>query len=130
LVVALGAMTAGGAALLVAAQWHSLVLAAVPMFVFMSAVGVVLPNTMALAMDLHPERAGAASALMGAGQSAFGAIVAPLVGLAGDRSAVPVAVAMTGAAAGALLVLVTATRGAARTWAVPAQPAAVLTPDD
>jgi len=108
--VALCVMTAGGGGLLVAAHWHSLVAAAAPMFVFMSALGMALPNTTALAMDLHPERAGAASALMGAGQSMFGAAVAPLVGLAGDRSAIPMALAMTCAAAGALLVLATAAR--------------------
>jgi DHA1 family bicyclomycin/chloramphenicol resistance-like MFS transporter len=96
--------------LLLASRWHSLLAAAVPLFVFMSALGMVLPNTTALALDLHPERAGAASALLGAAQSLCGAIVAPLVGLAGARSATPMAIAMTAAAAGGALAFLVVAR--------------------
>jgi DHA1 family bicyclomycin/chloramphenicol resistance-like MFS transporter len=109
---ALVVLVAAGVALVIAARWHSLLAAAVPLFVFMSALGMVLPNTTALALDLHPERAGAASALLGSAQSLCGAIIAPLVGLAGTRSATPMAVAMTGAAASGMVAFWTVARRA------------------
>jgi DHA1 family bicyclomycin/chloramphenicol resistance-like MFS transporter len=96
--VALVVLVGAAVGLLFAARWHSLLAVAVPLFVFMSALGMVLPNSQALALDLHPDRAGAASALLGAAQSLCGAITAPLVGLAGTLSATPMAVAMTAAA--------------------------------
>jgi DHA1 family bicyclomycin/chloramphenicol resistance-like MFS transporter len=114
---ALVVLVAAGVALVVAARWHSLLAAAVPLFVFMSALGMVLPNTTALALDLHPERAGAASALLGSAQSLCGAIIAPLVGLGGTRSATPMAVAMTVAAAGGMVAFWTVARRA-RAFAV------------
>ena len=55
------------------------------LFVMVSAVGLALPFASVLAMDLHREIAGAASALLGTLQYALGAITAPLVGL-GDRT--------------------------------------------
>jgi DHA1 family bicyclomycin/chloramphenicol resistance-like MFS transporter len=100
--------------LLLGTHWHSLPAAAVPLFVFMSVLGMVLPNTTALALDLHPERAGAASALLGAGQSLCGAVIAPLVGLGGDRSATPMALAMTVGAVGGMLAFLLVARRAGR----------------
>jgi DHA1 family bicyclomycin/chloramphenicol resistance-like MFS transporter len=85
----------------------------------MSALGMVLPNTTALALDLHPVRAGAASALLGAAQSLCGAVVAPVVGLAGSGTATPMALAMTAAAAGGLVAFL----GIARRAAPAGQPA-------
>jgi DHA1 family bicyclomycin/chloramphenicol resistance-like MFS transporter len=108
--VALVWLLAAGAGVLVATRWHSLVAVAVPLFGFMAALGMVLPNTMALALDLHPERAGAASALLGAAQSLLGAAAAPLVGLAGEDTATPMALTMTAAAVGALVAFFTTGR--------------------
>lgn len=108
--VALVWLLVAGIMVLVATGWHSLVAMAVPLFGFMAALGMVLPNTMALALDLHPERAGAASALLGAAQSLLGAAAAPLVGLAGEDTAVPMALTMTAAAAGALVAFLVASR--------------------
>ena len=54
------------------------------------------------AVAAAPRAARAASALLGALQFGFGAAVAPLVGLGGDRTAVPMAAAMTVAGLGAL----------------------------
>jgi DHA1 family bicyclomycin/chloramphenicol resistance-like MFS transporter len=75
----------------------------VPMFVIVSSLSFVLPNSTALALADHPEVAGTASALLGVGQFLIGAIVAPLVGAGGTASAVPMAAVMTGAALAALL---------------------------
>lgn len=75
-----------------------------PLFVVVSSLGLVLPNAGALAMDLHPESAGTAAALLGTSQSVVGAVAGPLVGAAGAGSAVPMAVVMTAGAVGAALV--------------------------
>lgn len=63
----------------------------VPLFVVVSAVGVVMPNSTALALTDHPDAAGSASALLGMLQFVIGAGVAPLVGVAGKHTAVPMA---------------------------------------
>lgn len=59
------------------------------LFVMVSAVGLVLPTSSALALADYPDLAGAASALLGLGQFVLGAVVAPLVGIAGTRTAIP-----------------------------------------
>ncbi|MEJ2859522.1 multidrug effflux MFS transporter [Actinomycetospora flava] len=57
-------------------------------------VGLVLPSATTLALADHPDHAGSASALLGTSQFLVGAGTAPLVGLAGSRSAVPMAATM------------------------------------
>jgi DHA1 family bicyclomycin/chloramphenicol resistance-like MFS transporter len=74
----------------------------VPMFVIVSSLSFVLPNSTALALADHAEVAGTASALLGVCQFLIGALVAPLVGAGGTGSAVPMAAVMTAAALGAL----------------------------
>ncbi|MFI6148893.1 Bcr/CflA family efflux MFS transporter [Streptomyces sp. NPDC051109] len=61
------------------------------LFVLMSAMGVVLPNTNALALMRTPHAAGSASALLGTSSFLVGAIASPLVGIAGEDTAVPMA---------------------------------------
>jgi MFS transporter, DHA1 family, multidrug resistance protein len=75
----------------------------VPMFVIVSSLSFVLPNSTALALSDHAEVAGTASAVLGVGQFVIGAIVAPLAGAGGTDTAVPMAAVMTGAAAAALV---------------------------
>jgi DHA1 family bicyclomycin/chloramphenicol resistance-like MFS transporter len=75
----------------------------VPMFVIVSSLSFVLPNSTALALADHPEVAGTASALLGVGQFLIGAVVAPIVGAGGTQSAVPMAAVMTVAALAALV---------------------------
>jgi len=67
----------------------------VPMFLVVSSLPFVLPNSMALALTDHAAVAGTASALLGASQFLIGALVAPLVGAGGTQSAVPMAAIMT-----------------------------------
>jgi MFS transporter, DHA1 family, multidrug resistance protein len=79
------------------------------LFVMVSALGLVFPTATALAMADYPDRAGAASSLLGLGQYVFGAVVAPLVGIAGEDTAVPlgvVALAASTCASGVFLALV------------------------
>jgi MFS transporter, DHA1 family, multidrug resistance protein len=91
----IAANAAGGVALL---ALNRLGLAAVlpALFVVVASIGFVLPNATALALSGHREIAGAASAVIGLLQFAVAGIVAPLVGLGGARSAVPMAAAMAG----------------------------------
>ena len=64
------------------------------LFVMVSSVGMVLPNAAALALADHPRTAGSASALLGLTQFAAGALAAPLAGVAGSQSALPMAIVM------------------------------------
>ena len=88
--VATGA--AGAALLLVAVLTDApvgVLLAA--LFLVVASIGLVSPNATALALADHPRNAGAASALLGTSQFLLGAAVAPLVGLAGEENALPMA---------------------------------------
>ncbi|TFE38469.1 Bcr/CflA family efflux MFS transporter [Streptomyces sp. ICN441] len=72
------------------------------LFVLMSAMGVTLPNTNAQALMRAPHAAGSASALLGTSSFLVGAIASPLVGIAGETTAVPMAVVQLVCALGAL----------------------------
>ena len=72
-----------------------------PMMVYLFGVGLVMPQAMASALQPFPERAGAASSLVGFAQMTFGAIVGVALGRSlGSESvlALPVAVAFFGVA--------------------------------
>jgi DHA1 family bicyclomycin/chloramphenicol resistance-like MFS transporter len=94
LAVGLVGMTASGMALLITAILHvgglGTVLAC--MFVVLTSLGFVMPNASALALNDFPQAAGSASALLGILQFGAGAVVAPLVGLGGKHTIVPMAV--------------------------------------
>jgi DHA1 family bicyclomycin/chloramphenicol resistance-like MFS transporter len=64
------------------------------LFVMVSSVGMVLPNAAALALADHPRTAGSASALLGLTQFATGALAAPLAGVGGSHTALPMAIVM------------------------------------
>ncbi|WP_328678527.1 Bcr/CflA family multidrug efflux MFS transporter [Streptomyces sp. NBC_00322] len=75
---------------------------AVGLFVLMSAMGLVMPNTNALALLRTPHAAGSASALIGTSAFLIGSIASPLVGIAGEQTAVPMALVQLTCALGAL----------------------------
>ncbi|MFY1598353.1 multidrug effflux MFS transporter [Micromonospora sp. WMMD737] len=106
----LGVGLLAAAVLLAGALLGSLPLVAVALFVFMGSLGMVMPNGTALALDRHPAHAGTAAALLGTIQSLVGAMAAPLVGLGGEGSAVPMAVVLAGAAVASLAVVGTLAR--------------------
>ncbi|GAA1364099.1 multidrug effflux MFS transporter [Streptomyces beijiangensis] len=62
------------------------------LFVLMSAMGLAMPNTNAQALMRTPNAAGSASALLGTSTFLLGAVASPLVGIAGEGTAVPMAV--------------------------------------
>ncbi|MEV0492791.1 multidrug effflux MFS transporter [Streptomyces atratus] len=79
-----------------------LVPVAAGLFVLMSAMGIATPNTNAQALMRTKHAAGSASALLGASSFLIGAAASPLVGIAGDETAVPMAVVQVVCAVGAM----------------------------
>ncbi|MEU7410878.1 multidrug effflux MFS transporter [Streptomyces sp. NPDC042638] len=69
-----------------------LVPVAAALFVLMSAMGITLPNAQSLALLRTRHAAGSASALLGTSSFLVGAVASPLVGIAGEHTAVPMAV--------------------------------------
>lgn len=76
----------------------------IALWVMVSAVGLVFPTATTLALADYPHQAGRASSLLGLGQYIAGALVAPLVGLAGEDSAVPLGVVVVGTSLSAAVV--------------------------
>lgn len=72
----------------------SLYLILIPLFFVVSSVGVVSTTGFTLAMQNHRKSAGSASALLGVLSLIFGGSVAPLVGLGGGNSAIPMGIVM------------------------------------
>ncbi|MGW4687573.1 Bcr/CflA family multidrug efflux MFS transporter [Streptomyces sp. NPDC004244] len=89
-----------------------LVPVAAALFVLVTAMGMVLPNTNALALMRTPHAAGSASALLGTASFLVGAVASPLVGVAGEDTAVPMAVVQVACALLALACLL----GMSRPW--------------
>lgn len=81
----------------------------VPIFVYMTCMGVVLTGSFALAMEGQENRAGSAGSLLGALPMFIGAVVAPLVGW-DETTAVPMGALLLGTSALGLLVMSTMTR--------------------
>jgi len=69
-----------------------------------SPVGLVFPSATTIALADYPHQAGRASSLLGLGQYIAGALVAPLVGLGGEGTAVPLGLVVVGASLLAVLV--------------------------
>lgn len=94
LIRGLSATAAGGVGLLAVVASGKLGMAAVLacLFVVVSSLGFVMPNATALALTNHPQEAGTASALLGVFQFAVGALVAPLVGIGGAHTALPMGI--------------------------------------
>ncbi|WP_062385559.1 multidrug effflux MFS transporter [Demequina iriomotensis] len=71
---------------------------AIPLFVAVSSLGLVLGNATALALGAVPAAAGAASAVLGAAQFGLAALVSPLVSIGGGATAAPLALVMVACA--------------------------------
>ncbi|MEU6126193.1 multidrug effflux MFS transporter [Streptomyces sp. NPDC047123] len=82
------------------------------LFVLMSSMGLTLPNTQSLALLRTPHAAGSASALLGTSSFLIGAVASPLVGIAGEDTAVPMAVVQLVCALAAIACFV----GLCRPW--------------
>jgi MFS transporter, DHA1 family, multidrug resistance protein len=82
----------------------------VPLAFVLACCGLALPNTPALALSRHGEAAGTAAAMLGSVQFGVGAVTAPLVGVLGTGTAVPMAAVIFGGAGLAAVLLLTVVR--------------------
>jgi DHA1 family bicyclomycin/chloramphenicol resistance-like MFS transporter len=73
------------------------------LFIVVSSVGLVMPNATALALADHPRVAGSASGLLGVMQFIVGAATAPLVGVGGTDTALPMALTIAALGVGGAL---------------------------
>ncbi|MEU8949027.1 multidrug effflux MFS transporter [Streptomyces sp. NPDC048489] len=116
LAAGLGLVALGATALLLMSSGVfgevGLVPVAAALFVLMSAMGLALPNTQALALMRVRHAAGSASALLGTSSFLIGAVASPLVGIAGEHTAVPMAVVQLAA----VLVAVVCFMALCRPW--------------
>jgi MFS transporter, DHA1 family, multidrug resistance protein len=88
---------------------------AVPFFLVVAGMGVILPDLTALALSLHPDVAGTASAYFGGLRLGLGALAMPLIGIGGAVTATAVTLLMAVSAVAALaLFLATAQRARGR----------------
>ena len=69
--------------------WGGLMGLVIPLFLFVSATGLIVANSIAGALGSFPERAGAVSALIGAIQYGTGILGSALVGLFADGTPWP-----------------------------------------
>ncbi len=110
LIAALALEVVAGVVALVAALAGSLVGLAIGMFLLVGSIGMSTPNAIALALDRHAERAGAAAALLGGLQLMVSAVAAPLAGLGDPGHGAPMAALILAFAVVALLTVVVARR--------------------
>jgi DHA1 family bicyclomycin/chloramphenicol resistance-like MFS transporter len=100
----LTAQALGAVALLVVVAAGGGVWGIVPLlFVVVASLGLVMPNATALALADHPRVAGSASGLLGVMQFIVGAATAPVVGVAGTTTALPMALTIAVLGVGAVL---------------------------
>ena len=102
----LGSMVAGAVTLFAVVLIPRAGLAAVmpPLAVVAFSWGFIQPNTLALAFTPHPTLAGSASALIGVAQFTSGALLAPIVGIGSDHSALAMVIVIGVCALAAALV--------------------------
>ena len=106
------AALAAGIAMLTGAIWFGapLPLAIVCFFVLMAAQGFILTNGGALASVEVPDHPGTGSAVLGFVQWIAAGAIAPIAGLGGEHTAVPMAVLMTAGAAVSMIGLLVVAR--------------------
>ncbi|MFC4323034.1 multidrug effflux MFS transporter [Litchfieldia salsa] len=93
-----------GAILLVAILLKAPIVAiAIPIFFLVMCIGIIATSSFALAMESQGHIAGSASALLGVLPFMLGSITAPLVGIAGEHTAVPMGITILSASFLALL---------------------------
>ena len=111
--VGLAATGAAGILLLIGALWWGtpLIVAVVAFFLLMSAQGLIGPNAGALASAQVPAHPGTGSAVLGFLQWCTAGVVAPLAGLGGEQTAVPMALIILVLVGGSLTALFALTQG-------------------
>ena len=93
-----------GAVLLVAFLLKApLLVIVVPIFFLVASIGIIATTSFSLAMETQGHIAGSASALLGLLPFILGSLTAPLVGIAGEYTAIPMGVVILSASLMALL---------------------------
>jgi DHA1 family bicyclomycin/chloramphenicol resistance-like MFS transporter len=96
--------TTAGTILLIALLLKAPLLAvAIPIFFLVASIGIIATTSFALAIETQGHIAGSASALLGLLPFVLGSITSPLVGVAGEYSAIPMGVVILSASLLALL---------------------------
>ncbi|MCY9669608.1 multidrug effflux MFS transporter [Paenibacillus alginolyticus] len=104
LLFGLGLAGAASIAVLLVAIFHGPLYALViPLVFFVAAIGITSTAAFPLAMESQGHMAGSAAALMGVIPFLLGAVVSPLVGIAGEGTAVPLGVIILTTSAAAML---------------------------
>jgi MFS transporter, DHA1 family, multidrug resistance protein len=100
LTVGMGIMLLAAALFLVVVPFRGAGVAVfmIPVCLLMLSWGFIPPDTIALALTDHPDVAGSASACLGASWFAIGALAAPLAGIGGNDTALPMAIVIAGCA--------------------------------
>jgi DHA1 family bicyclomycin/chloramphenicol resistance-like MFS transporter len=115
LVIGTATSAMGGVGVLAAVVFDLGLAALLPgFFLVVASLGLVLPNSSALALADHPRTAGSASALLGLAQFAIGAVAAPLAGVGGSDTALPLAIVAATLSVSGLACLLVLTRHRAR----------------
>jgi len=97
------ACLASVAVLVVAIVHGPLFALVIPLFFFVAAIGITSTAAFPLAMESQSHMAGSAAALLGVIPFLLGAVVSPLVGIAGENTAVPLGVIILLTSAAAML---------------------------
>ena len=96
--IGLGISIGAGAILLIALLLKApLIAVAIPIFFFVSSISIIGTTSFALAIESQGHIAGSASALLGLLPFVLGSLSAPLVGIAGSYTGVPMGVTIFGA---------------------------------
>ncbi|MGG4483067.1 multidrug effflux MFS transporter [Paenibacillus sp. CC-CFT742] len=90
------ALVASIAALMVTLAHGPLFALVIPLFFFVCSIGITSTAAFPLAMESQAKSAGSAAALLGVVPFLLGALVAPLVGIAGEDTAVPLGLTLLG----------------------------------
>ncbi|MGG0171923.1 multidrug effflux MFS transporter [Paenibacillus dokdonensis] len=86
----------------------------IPLFFFVCSIGITSTAAFPLAMERQANMAGSAAALLGVIPFLLGAVVAPLVGIAGENTAVPLGVIILATSTAAMLAYFVLVRKAPR----------------
>jgi MFS transporter, DHA1 family, multidrug resistance protein len=98
LIIGLTMSNLAGAVLLVALLLKApLIAVVIPIFFFVASIGIIGTTSFSLAMESQGHIAGSASALLGLLPFILGSISSPLVGIAGENSAIPMGAIIFGA---------------------------------
>lgn len=95
--------TGGGVLLVMTITGGGLYAILLPLFLVVSSVGIVGTSSFSLAMQDQAKTAGSASALIGVLSFVFGGAMAPLVGLGGSYTAIPLGIVIAAAETAAVL---------------------------